>query len=432
MHAAWNRHAPRLARIRDNGYNLRCLLAMSLPSGRVNRVCPGLLFIVSQNDSTMRRHKKPAFTLVELLVVIAIIGVLVSLLLPAVNAAREAARRAQCINNVRQLGLAAINHESSNGEFPPGRKLPDWSVGTQASSATSFTGVNANDPNTKTGFYSVHTWLLPYMEEQAIYDLIDFSKPITKQMTVGGGRVPINASYAAYSKAGALFICPSDPNTGVRISENNYRVNFGGSTPYAGTKSRTEPTNVDFKVNGFSVGGNGAFTAGEGLSVRKFKDGLSKTAFFSERTKGSGATAGLRPEFDMVTANPRDANSLPVPADMFFTRCQNATPDEFSFNAPGRWLNGTDWSNGWPFAGYDTTQYNHVAPPNWRYFDCGLISAIPDRVFEHAVVAARSQHKGVVNVAFGDGHAQTVADGIDLTTWRAMGSRNGGEQLVDF
>ncbi len=346
-------------------------------------------------------------------------------------------RRAQCINNIRQLGLAAINHESANGEFPPGRKLPDWNVGTTPSSSTSFQGVDPNNANTKTGFYSVHTWLLPYMEEQAIYDLIDFSKPITKQMTVGGGRIPFNTSYAAYSKAGALFICPSDPNTGVRISENNYRVNFGGSTPYAGAKSRSESTNTDFKVNGFSVGGNGAFTAGKGLGVRKFKDGLSKTAFFSERTKGSGATsaAAFRPEFDMVTANPRDANSLPLPADLFMVRCQNATPsdnDVMFGNTPGRWLPGTDWSNGWPFAGYDATQYNHVAPPNWRSYDCGLISALPDRIFEHAVVAARSQHRGVVNVAFGDGHAATVADGIDLITWRAMGSRDGGEQVSDF
>ena len=126
-------------------------------------------------------HFRRGFTLVELLVVIAIIGVLVALLLPAVQSAREAARRNQCANNVRQIGLAVINYESGNKRFPPGREYPDYSrlQGTEWTSIDSYTNYEAvpgNNPNFRLrGLYSVHVRILPYMENQNIYDLIDFT-----------------------------------------------------------------------------------------------------------------------------------------------------------------------------------------------------------------------------------------------------------------
>jgi prepilin-type N-terminal cleavage/methylation domain-containing protein len=231
---------------------------------------------------SLAHRTRRGFTLVELLVVIAIIGVLVSLLLPAVNAAREAARKTQCLNNIRQFALAAVNYESANGVFPPGRLEPDWEFnGNVRTAYTSYQAVLVNNPTTKTGFRSVHIWILPYMEAQAIYDLIDFNSPIGKKMTVGNGTTPINPSYAAFSKAEAMFICPSDPNTGVRISENNYRVNFGGSTPFGGAentgKQNNQSAEISETINGvtrtYSCLGNGAFTMGpKGLSVGKYKD----------------------------------------------------------------------------------------------------------------------------------------------------------------
>src|SRR5690349_568067 len=116
----------------------------------------------------MKKANVKGFTLVELLVVIAIIGVLVALLLPAVQAAREAARRTTCVNNLKQMGLAAANYESAKGVFPPGRLNPDYAVGgTPQSSYTNYNNVT-QDANTKTGFYSVHIWLLPYMEQANI------------------------------------------------------------------------------------------------------------------------------------------------------------------------------------------------------------------------------------------------------------------------
>ena len=383
----------------------------------------------------MRHPRRIGFTLVELLVVIAIIGVLVSLLLPAVNAAREAARRTQCMNNVRQMALAVVNYESGNGVFPPGRGIPDLAFdGVQyEGNYTSYDSLSETTPGLTTGFRSVHIWILPFMEAGAIYDLIDFSKPHTKRMTLGG--TPINASYQAFSKAEAIFLCPSDGNTGVRISENNYRVNFGGSTPYAGGNGGS--SGFDFNAvdpAGFSVRGNGAFSIGKkGLSAGKYKDGLSKTAFISERTKGSGLTSDMIPApGDFMSRPGGSVWSFPIDIDAFYTACaqQDPAPDQFNFAASGRWIG--DWSNGWPFAGYDSTQYNHVAPPNMSARDCGASSSIADTPGEHAIVAARSDHAGAVNVAFGDGHVATVANGVDLIAWRAVGSRNGEEVNDDL
>ena len=383
-----------------------------------------------------RGRGRPAFTLVELLVVIAIIGVLVSLLLPAVNSAREAARRTQCVNNLRQIGLSAVNYESANKVFPPGRRLPDWSTnGMPATGYTNYESISPFNPNVKTGFYSVHTWLLPFMEEQAIYDAIDFSKPLVKKMTIGGGRTPFNPSFAAYSKAGVLFICPSDSNTGVGLSENNYRCNFGGSLPYGGAKGRGSQDDNDFKVGGiYPVTGNGAFTIGSGLDTRKYRDGLSKTAFFSERTKGSGLDLSNRPPTRGDYISLGSPLEEPPPPDFFFTQCQNQSQtavNDFNFNGAGRWLDGTDWSNGWPFAGYDSSEYNHVAPPNWEKVDCTY--GIPDTPGEFAIASARSQHAGVVNVCFGDGHVAAVPDQVDIIVWCALGTRNGKESVAsDF
>jgi prepilin-type processing-associated H-X9-DG protein len=378
--------------------------------------------------------------------VIAIIGILVALLLPAIQSAREAARRTQCINNLKQMALGAINYESAKKTFPPGRLKPDWAVliGGNWIPQASYTNYNAvqQTANQKTGFYSVHIWLLPYMEENAVFDLIDFSRAQILRMTADDGVTPANINYQAYATAAGLFLCPSEQNPGRIISENNYRSNFGGSTPFAGamggnyTKTWTGVYNGQTTV--LSIGGNGAFTIGEkGLKPGAFTDGLAKTAFFSERIKGSGNQDGSPPtRADMIgwdAAGGERTTDVVNPQDVY-DDCGSYTPkiENLVFYSAGAWLAETGergaFSNGWPFAGYSNTQYNHVAPPNWSGYDCGLFSYISDTPQEHAIVAPRSYHPGAVNVSFGDGHTETVNDDVDLVVWRAMGSRNGADE----
>jgi len=374
------------------------------------------------------------FTLVELLVVIAVIGILVALLLPAVQAAREAARRMQCSNNLKQIALAVHNYESAQKKYPPGRLQPDWSVNQVP--RTSYTNYNTVDQSPGsghwTGFRSVHTFILPYMEQSSIYDLIDFSTPTTVRMTTNG--VPTNANYRAYANAAALFICPSCPYTVVKTSENNYRYNFGGSTPYAGAMNSNNNHNHNATAFGLSCQGDGAFTIGESLTPAAFIDGLSNTVIFSERTKGTGRDlAASSPTFDDVITSPNRQNVMLHP-DQMMADCRsfNGAPSPFHFNSMGRWLPGTDWSNGWPFGFYSSTMYNHVVPPNWESWDCGNWSAIPDAPGEHAIISARSKHPGGVNAALGDGSVRFVAETIDLNVWRAAGTRANGEPAAEL
>jgi hypothetical protein len=189
--------------------------------------------------------------------------------------------------------------------------------------------------------------------------------------------------------------------------------------------SSQQNTTSGTSSDGFSVGGNGAFATGVNVRLKEFVDGVSKTALFAERTTGSGLNmASVLPTKSDIITMPSRTNT-PVARDTIFNDCLGAQPQvsSFNFSGAGRWPNGDDWSNGWPFSGYDSTQYNHVAPPNWPGWDCGNWSAIPDTPGEHAIVSARSQHQNVVLVAFGDGTVSGVQDSVDLRVWRAMGTR---------
>lgn len=373
------------------------------------------------SDCSGRRR---GFTLIELLVVIAIIGVLIALLLPAVQSAREAARRAQCTNNLKQIGLGLANYESSHNAFPPGRLQPDRTDSTGNPVTARYTSYGSV-PGNWTGNISVHTHILNFMEQVNAYSAMNFSVATSNRLTTGG--VVSNANFTAYSIAFNVYICPSDANTGRVVGENNYRYNFGGSLTHGGAATwdnnavRTAP-------------GNGAFTYGPSLRVADFKDGLSNTAVFSERLKGSGTDLSSNPPTpaDIITSPQRQTTSVSeADRDLHFQACGGyvPVPDRFHFNSMGRFLDGSDFVNGWPTAAYSGSLYNHVAPPNWNGQDCGMASAIADVPGEHAIVSARSDHPGGVNVLLGDGSVKFVKSTVNVFTWRALGTRNGGEVI---
>ena len=187
-----------------------------------------------------------AFTLVELLVVIAIIGILVALLLPAIQAAREAARRSQCKNNLRQLGLAVLNYESSHKRLPPSVEI---------NAKTNTTAAN--------GAWGVHGHILNYLEEQNLRNVVNINVAWDLQTPINNLRIP---GYSCPSDTLAAEV--RDPGGGkVLLYSTTYGFNMGTWFVY-------DPAT--------DVGGNGAFFPNSFLPLSKFTDGTSKTLLVSE------------------------------------------------------------------------------------------------------------------------------------------------------
>jgi prepilin-type N-terminal cleavage/methylation domain-containing protein len=379
-----------------------------------------------------------AFTLIELLVAIAIIGVLIALLVPAVQSARESARRMHCTNNLKQIGIALHNYQSAHGVFPPGRMTPDCLIGGQPCVGNQYTDygmLQGAGPGAWMGAYSVHSHILPYLEQPAVFAAMNFSAVSSEVLVRTDGTLP-TPNLTAFRTGLAVFVCPSDGNGSWPLAgENNYRANFGGSTPYAG--GRQLPDNA-VQALGASTG-NGAFTIGPGLSIAMIRDGLSGTVFFAERTRGR-CTRDFNPEDSTAVLNPLTLTDPQADADQALKDCavvdqqwiQNNGYAADCFHCHGRVVAATDglvhnW--GWGFGWYSSTLYNHAAPPNWIHLDCGRQYGSPEAPSEHAVVTARSHHVGGVNVLLGDGSVRFVKDSINLATWRALGTRRGMEAI---
>jgi prepilin-type N-terminal cleavage/methylation domain-containing protein/prepilin-type processing-associated H-X9-DG protein len=345
-----------------------------------------------------RRATCWGFTLVELLVVIAIIGVLVALLLPAVQSAREAARRTQCLKNLKQLGVASQNYVSVEKHLPPG------------SVAKTYPG-EITHPQT---FYrwSALAHLLPYMENQAIRDLLDTSLPLY----MPGAGYPV----AARNKTGVAqvlpeFLCPSDRGQVVKTDwgPTNY-VACAGSGAGGGTPFETD----------------GVFYVNSAVTFAKIADGSSHTAAMSESLLGEdsqkdskSAFAGTNPE-----RNYKFALGFAEAADLTDGTCNSAkTYNSVIGNANDP--RGFAWCSG----EYRCALYNHYYTPNAANFDCITSVTVdstipPQRLYSaYGWRTARSAHPGGVNLLYADGSVRFTDNGISPTAWRAISTRDGAD-----
>ncbi len=310
----------------------------------------------------MTRHRS-GFTLVELLVVIAIIGILVALLLPAVQAAREAARRMQCSNNLKQMGLALHNYHDTYKAFPCGR----WGQ---------FPGQA----------YSFQSLILRYMEQDNVYDAIDFQQ----SWGHANNAVPLATVIP-------MYLCPSDPVSGLPAgwAGNNYFGN-GGSKPEKSVAALA----------------NGVFYNKSNIRLADILDGLSNTAAFSERLKGDFSNAISTPRSDLF-----GPSVVVTTADEAMNACR--AMDATNLANQSRSSSGAPWLAGSPD---NVAEYQHVAPPGDR--SCAF-PGTPNR----SSWAANSHHPGGVNLAKCDGSVSFYPRTIDILVWRAIGSRNGGEAI---
>ncbi len=348
-------------------------------------------------DMKTQRMIPTAFTLVELLVVIAIIGALIALLLPAVQAAREAARRMQCTNNLKQLGLGLHNFESTFHEFPaahPGA-VPKKYESTTGATPFKFS-------------WSVHAQLTPYLEQIGIAQRVDVTEPVLS--FDNSPPFPDNLG-EVFKVPVPSFICPSD-----------YRKNIIWTTVYGETE--LGPTSYKVCMGSGAMSTNpgvsrtygpahhtdGPFMVRDRQSPASITDGLSNTVFMSESILGTDST-GLTKD----TADPRFHFLDEYPILVEDDHQDMALDQEI-------WPRGYCWNGGY----FRSTLYNHLFTPNSKFFDVHANDA-SNYLQSCGIFAARSLHRGGENAFIGDGSVRFFSDNVSETVWRGIGTKDGGE-----
>ena len=366
------------------------------------------------------RHRR-AFTLIELLVVIAIIGVLIALLLPAVQSAREAARRAQCANNLKQIGLALHNYEATHGSFP-------------MTTTAAMPGVGGACLN---GLVSWHARILPFLEQGTTADAANFDIGMADDCSdsflyFAATLKATHPNATAGRTVISTFLCPSDEYdiTSVmgtsQMAPENYAGNIGWPPHSTGT---VEGGTSRSKHNGFiglSRPGSPVPWHVGAVRVADIRDGLSMTAAVAERRISS-------------VADPSDWRGVIGKPESVISYCAGGAGMSQSLPRWVRWCHavsladpgwsvyhGRSWLSGW---GHSASFYMHLMPVDDR--NCHLYGGEDTG---EIIVTPSSQHPGGLNVLFGDGGVRFVKKSVSLPVWWSVGSRNGGEVLnaTDF
>lgn len=320
------------------------------------------------------------FTLVELLVVIAIIGILIALLLPAVQAAREAARRNQCLNNLKQLGLALHNYMNAVGALPPACILKVGQV---------------------SDTFSVQARILPYIEQASLQNLIDWRLSWSLQPNVARTRVP-------------TFLCPSEINDrpAVQQSMTHYPINYGVNS---GTWFQWDPVT--------NRHGDGAFLVNRARNSADFTDGMSNTLGMAEVKAFQAA---------LIDGGNATSPNIPPPSTPAEVVAYggNFVPD----------FGHTQWVNGLIIhTGFTTTFTPNTFVPyvhtDGRTYDVDFTSirlGFTTTLCTNVAFVSRSYHPGVVNGMMMDGSSRSFSNTIEQAVWRALGTPGGGEVVSQF
>jgi prepilin-type N-terminal cleavage/methylation domain-containing protein/prepilin-type processing-associated H-X9-DG protein len=345
----------------------------------------------------MSRQRR-GFTLIELLVVIAIIAILIGLLLPAVQKVREAAARMKCANNLKQVGLAAHNYESTFGFLPP----------TQHTTVIKGVTRTANAP--------AQVMMLPYVEQANKYNQFNFNYDTNSDSSIDPS-IPAKAGANAAARVQdvPIFLCPSDPSTQTTYGAG--RLNYFGSL---GLTAYTRGGSAGDGI--FAIPYPSAGNTKKGIPILGITDGTSNTAMFAEvmRSRETNGTtgAGIRDNITVIlnstSWNDTDGTTIPM--------CKDGSSWDSSIKYVGQQYHRSLPSN---------FLYTHTLPPNWnrkvssgtQRYSCGDLS------YSRMHISASSYHTGGVNVGMADGSVRFVSDGISFPTWRAMGTRAAGDLL---
>jgi len=323
-------------------------------------------------------NRRRGFTLIELLVVIAIIAVLIALLLPAVQSAREAARRSQCVNNLKQLALSVMNYESVNGALPP----------TANNGAPAGVG--------QTNDFSMKVRLLPFLEQPAMFNSLNQSYTAQAAQNTTIHNVQVKS-----------FRCPSDGNDpGSPTGDTNYPNCIGVTRTIPGSSTTGALDGPAYKMGQSPENGT--------VTLANITDGTSNTVIFGEWVKGKNQGI-LKPGLDQVYyAGTAELPGLTV--QQYQANCMASTKIAYA-------QKGIDWLLQQCGKGGG---YSHIMPPNSRACWWGT-GDNPNT--DTTAVCASSYHSGGVNVAVLDVSVKFIKSSINITTWRALATKDGGEVI---
>jgi len=332
------------------------------------------------------RHKSShtGFTLVELLVVIAIIGILIAMLLPAVQMAREAGRRMQCSNNLKQIGLAMHNYQLSNGTFPPSRC---GVVGDQG------------------GDWSAQARILPYLEQGNLFEQVDFGDSYKEAIMPDGTRIQ--------TRRINIYLCPDEINDDIRLkngAEVHFPLNYGVNQGVWLVWDPTDP-----------LAGSGAFQPNMRMTPARIKDGLSNTLCAAE-------VKAYTPYFRNAALEDLELPKLPEDIALLEGGEFKGGEDLMKNTGHTEWVDGRSHQAGFTAAFPPNTEVpvkvdGVTYDVDWTNQQEGK----SETVVTYAAVTARSYHPGVVNALMMDGSVKAYSDSTDRDVWQALATHNEGD-----